>query len=81
MQREDLAAKLRDLMQRSSESQVDWDAVKESDTIESLGFDSLSILDLIYDLQMEFGSDIEAESMAGIRTVADLLDFLSARSS
>ena len=81
MQREELANKLRTLMQRSSESPVDWDAVKESDTIESLGFDSLSILDLIYDIQMEFGADIEAESMAGIRTVSDLLDFLAARSS
>jgi acyl carrier protein len=79
MEREDIAKALRSLMSRSSEIEVDWDQISETDTIESLGFDSLSILDLIYDIQSEFNTDFEAEAMAGIRTVGDLLDFLSSR--
>ena len=79
MERQEIADKLRALMQRNSGIDVDWNAVTESNTIESLGFDSLSILDLIYDMQVEFNTDFEAEAMAGIRTVGDLLDFLSAR--
>jgi len=50
-------------------------------TIESFGFDSLSILDLLFDLEQEFAIAIEAEEMLNIKSVGDLVDFLGERAS
>ena len=76
MTRDEIVGKLRDAMRESSTAEVDWDAVTESTDIGSLGFDSLSILDLIYEIQQKFGVHFEAEKLAGIRTVGHLVDFL-----
>jgi acyl carrier protein len=79
MTREEIIGLLRDAMRESSTQDADWDAVLESTAIESLGFDSLSILDLIYEIQQKFKVEFEAESMVDIRTVGDLVDFLQRR--
>ena len=76
MLKQEIIDKLRNMMKRSSQAVVDWDSVSEKSTIESLGFDSLSILDLVYDIQHEFKLDFNAEEMVNIRTVGDLADFL-----
>ena len=48
--------KLRSTMKKSPLAGTNWDAVTETSSIEALGFDSLSILDLVYDIQQEFGT-------------------------
>ncbi len=54
----------------------------DADTpIESLGFDSLTVLDLVYDLQMEFQIDGDVRDFSGLRTVGDLADYLEAKAS
>ncbi|MEM7395296.1 MAG: acyl carrier protein, partial [Verrucomicrobiota bacterium] len=58
---------------------IDWDRVTEASTIESLGFDSLTVLDLIYDIQQAFELEFEAEDMMEIRTIGQLGDFLQGR--
>ncbi|MDD4871826.1 MAG: phosphopantetheine-binding protein [Kiritimatiellae bacterium] len=68
--------KLRTMMRKSSQAQVDWDTVTADSSIASLGFDSLSILDLVYDIQQEFGFEFEAEELVGVKTVGQLADFL-----
>ena len=45
--------------------------------IGELGFDSLSILDLIYDVQQEFGIEFDAEELVNVNTVGDLADFIA----
>jgi acyl carrier protein len=72
-------SRLRSVMKKASNENVDWDAVKEEDTIESLGFDSLTILDLIYDIQQKFSLQFEAETLVGVKTVGELADFLQDR--
>ena len=62
----------------SSDTDVDWGAVTADTLIEKLGFDSLSILDLIYDVQQAFGITFDAEKLTDVRTVGDLADFLEA---
>ena len=59
-----------------NEITLNWDALTDETTIGSLGFDSLSILDLIYDVQQAFGIDFEAEELVNINTVGELTDFL-----
>jgi acyl carrier protein len=77
MTREEIIDKLRDEMKKSSTVEdVDWDAVTVDTEIETLGFDSLSILDLIYDVQQAFGLTFEAEKLTEVRTVGNLVDFL-----
>jgi acyl carrier protein len=55
---------------------VAWDSVTADATIASLGFDSLTVLDLLYDVQQEFGIEIEAEQIVSVRTVGQFVEFL-----
>ena len=79
METDQIIERLRGIMERTSKAAVDWKAVNGSTPIASLGFDSLSILDLIYDIQQEFGIEFEAEQMVGVKTVSQLADFLKAK--
>lgn len=76
MSHDEIIEKLRQVMKRSSREVVDWDAVTAESSIESLGFDSLSILDLIYDIQQEFGAEFDAEELVSVKTVGELAAFL-----
>ena len=76
MTRQDIVNQLRETMRTSSPDPIDWDIVTEETTIGTPGFDSLSILDLIYDVQQAFGIDFEAEELVNINTVGELADFL-----
>ncbi|MFC1498751.1 acyl carrier protein [Verrucomicrobiota bacterium] len=80
MTQEEIIEKLREMMKQSSQADVKWDTVTENSPIESLGFDSLSILDLIYDIQQELGIEFEAEEMVSIRTIGELATFLQSKS-
>ena len=73
---QEMLEKLRDAMRSSSQEDVDWNAVGENSSIESLGFDSLSILDLIYDIQQEFDLEFDAEELVTVGTVGELIGFL-----
>jgi acyl carrier protein len=79
MEKEAIIAQLRHIMKQSSREKVDWDSVTAESTIESIGFDSLSILDLVYDIQQSFHVEFEAESLAGVKTVGQLADFLKSK--
>lgn len=68
-------------MKSASQADVDWDNVSMDSSIQSLGFDSLSILDLTYDIQQEFGIAFEAEEMVRIKTVQDMISFLQSKSA
>ncbi len=74
---EDIIEKLKLAMKQSSQEDVDWDAITKDTTIESLGFDSLSILDLIYDIQQVFNVEFEAEEIIDIKTIGELAVFLN----
>ena len=76
MTRDEVLEKLQSLMKTASREQIDWDQVTEASPIESLGFDSLTILDLIYDIQQAFDLDFDAEELVDVKTVGELGDFL-----
>jgi len=77
MTHEEIVSELREIMKESTEKPVDWSTVSLETSIESLGFDSLSILDLIYDIQQEFDVEFDAEELVSIQTVGELAEFLS----
>ena len=60
---------------------VDWDGVGAATPIQDIGFDSLAILDLLYDIQQDFGLDFAPEELGRVKTVGDLAAFLQAKSA
>ncbi len=76
MNREEIVKRLIDTMRESSQENTNWDVVNAETTVGQLGFDSLSVLDLIYDVQQQFGIDFEPEELVNINTVGELAAFL-----
>lgn len=76
MIRDEILAKLKETMEVSSPEPMDWEKITEETTIGELGFDSLSILDLIFDVQQAFGIEFEAQELVNVNTVGELADFL-----
>ena len=74
-----IISRLRDIVRDSSEEERDWDTVGADTTIESLGFDSLTILDLLYDVDQEFGIHLEAAEVIDMKTVGEIADLLKER--
>ena len=77
----EILEKLREVMKTSSQEEINWDDVGMETSIESLGFDSLSILDLTYDIQQDFEVEFEAEEMVKVATVKDMIEFLQSKSA
>lgn len=55
------------------------DTLQDSDPLDALGLDSLTVLDLVYDLQQEFECDGDPRDLAGLQTIGDLAAYLEAR--
>ena len=71
--------RLRDILRETSEEDRDWDQVDGATTIESLGVDSLSILDLLYDIEQEFGVSVAGSEVVNLRTVGEIETLLKDR--
>jgi acyl carrier protein len=65
--------RLRGVLESSSTQAVDWSQLSEETTVESLGFDSLSILDVLYGIEQEFGIELDAGDVMDVGTVGELL--------
>jgi acyl carrier protein len=81
MTREEIFKQLGEVIEESAVEDVDWSTVNEDNTLESFGFDSLAVLDLIFDLESEFDVQIKAEEILEMKTIGDLVTFLEAKSS
>lgn len=61
-------------------NQLDLDVesiTQESRLIEDLKADSLDVVELIMDLEQEFSMEIPEEDIAKVKTVGDILQFVS----
>ena len=47
-------------------------------TFESLGADSLDLMDMVMNFEDEFGIEIDADSMGTLKTIGDVVDYLTA---
>ena len=68
--------RLRDVLRDSAVEEHDWDAVVRETPIESLGFDSLTILDVLYDVEEEFGIALDPKQVVKTRTVGEIIALL-----
>ncbi len=81
MERSELLARLRGVLEDSATEPIDWSVLSEETTVESLGFDSLSILDVLYGIEQEFGIELDASDVMDLQTVGELVTLLAERSA
>ena len=72
----EVLARLRDVLRESAVEEHDWDAVMLETQIESLGFDSLTILDVLYDVEEEFGIALDPKQVVKTRTIGEIIALL-----
>ena len=73
---ESIIRKLREIMETSAMEELDWSKYGPDSTIESLGLDSLTILDLLYDVEQELGVHLEARDIVSIRNMGEMASLL-----
>jgi acyl carrier protein len=79
MTRDEIIERLRRIVRDASVAELDWQTIGAETTIVSLGFDSLSILDLLYDVEQEIGVALEPAEVLKIETVGGIADLLAGR--
>jgi acyl carrier protein len=79
MNRDEIIRGLRDLLTRQEQIAVDVSAITEDTRIDRIGFDSISILDFIYDVEDRFGVQTEIADLVTMERVGDLIEYLEAR--
>ena len=79
MTRKEILERLGQVVEESSAEEVDWESVTEETTLESFGFDSLAVLDLIFDLEQDFGVTVAAKDILEMKTTGELISFLETR--
>lgn len=73
MAKSEMLDRLRGVLESSSTQSIDWSQLSEETIVESLGFDSLSILDVLYGIEQEFGIELDAGHVLDVETVGELL--------
>ena len=81
MTRDDIIKGLRELLTRQEQVKVDVFSITEHTRIDRIGFDSISILDFIYDVEDRFRVQTEIADLVAMEEVGDLIDYLEARLS
>ena len=79
MTRDQIYARMKELLSRLERVTIDPATVTEDARLDSVGFDSLSILDYMYELETEFDIQMEVAELAGMETVASLVDHVTAK--
>lgn len=79
MSEQEILESLREILRDSSAEARDWEGVDADTEFQSLGIDSLSILDLLYDIDQVLGVQLEGSDVVDLRTVGELTALLKQR--
>lgn len=79
MTHDEILGGLKELLQRHKQIKADPAALTLATRIDQIGFDSLSILDFIYDIEDRFQIQTQMADLVGMTTVGDLVNYLHAR--
>ncbi len=80
MTKEEIITELRQLLRKQKQLKVDTDAIGMDTRFDQIGFDSLSILDFMYEVENRFGTFPEMAELVKMQKVDDLVDYLKANS-
>jgi acyl carrier protein len=79
MPRSEILKRLVAVITESTSVPVDAGSVTEATSLEYFSVDSLRLIDLIFDIEQEFGVKLAAEELTGMRTMGDLVSHLESR--
>lgn len=79
MTKDEIASALRDLLRQQKQIKVDVNAIQPETRFDQLGFDSLSILDFLYEVENRFAVVPEMADLVRMQKVGDLIDYLQPR--
>ncbi len=79
MTRDEIVVGLRDLLTRQEQVKADVSSITEHTRLDRIGFDSISILDFIYDVEDRFHVQTEIADLVTMERVSDLIDYLEVR--
>lgn len=74
--RPEIVARLKDLLRQQKQVKIEVDAISEETRLTQVGFDSISILDFIYDVESHFNVRTEIADLVRMERVRDLIDHL-----
>jgi len=77
--REEIGARLKSLLEKQPEVQFDVDKITEATPFEEVGFDSISILDFMYEIEEDFGVQLEVKDLLDMDSVGDLVAHLQGK--
>jgi acyl carrier protein len=79
MPRSEILKRLVAVIAESSSVPIDASGVTEATSLEYFSVDSLRLIDLIFDVEQEFGVKLNAEQLTGMRSMGDLVTHLESR--
>ena len=79
MTRDQIISVLRDLLRQQKQVKIDADSVSLDSRLDRIGFDSLSILDFMYDVEDRFKVRMEIADLVRMQQVNDLITYLEGK--
>jgi len=79
MTRDQIVSVLRDLLRQQKQVKIDASSVSLESRLDRIGFDSLSILDFMYDVEDRFKVRMEIADLVRMHYVKDLIEYLEGK--
>jgi acyl carrier protein len=79
MNRDQIIERLRALLSKQKEFKGDINAIHDDTLIDQMGFDSISILDFMYDIEADFNVQTDVADLVKMQKVRDLVDYLAGK--
>jgi acyl carrier protein len=76
MTKDNIISELRELLRKQKQLKADIDAITLETRFDQIGFDSLSILDFMYEVENRFGVFPDMAELVKMQQVDDLVEFL-----
>lgn len=81
MDRTEISAKMVKLLMKQKHLKTDTKDITDTVKLDAIGFDSITIMDFMYDVEEEFGIETEIADLVKLETVGDMLDYLQSKTS
>jgi len=74
MERQEIIDGMRAIIDADENIDVDVSNVREDTRVDKIGFDSLSILEFMYEVESRFGVTMEVSDLVEMTVVSDMID-------
>jgi acyl carrier protein len=79
MNRDQITDTLKSLLRQQDKIKIDVNSIGEETRIDRIGFDSISILDFMYEVENRFNTRMEVADLVRMEVVRDLIDHLQGK--